>query len=121
MYHLPMIDVTAFVLAGGQSSRMGSDKALLPLGEQTLLQQALRTASRRWPTRLHRRARNSAMRKFGDVIEDIYQDAVRWAEFMRHCSATSTDLNLMLSVDMPLMTSEFLNWLLRAGAARRRS
>lgn len=32
------IPMTAVLLAGGQSSRMGTDKALLPLGEKTVLE-----------------------------------------------------------------------------------
>ena len=31
-------DCTAIIMAGGQSQRMGSDKATLVLGERTLLQ-----------------------------------------------------------------------------------
>jgi len=41
-----MDDVTVFVLAGGQSTRMGRDKALLLLGGQTLLERALALAHR---------------------------------------------------------------------------
>ena len=36
--------ITAIVLAGGESSRMGRDKALLPLGNQTLLSQICHVA-----------------------------------------------------------------------------
>ena len=37
-------DVTAFVLAGGKSTRMGREKATLELGGQTLLERALKLA-----------------------------------------------------------------------------
>ncbi|NJL49218.1 MAG: molybdenum cofactor guanylyltransferase [Leptolyngbyaceae cyanobacterium SM2_5_2] len=39
-----MANVTTLVLAGGQSSRMGQDKALLNLGAETLLQQTCNLA-----------------------------------------------------------------------------
>ncbi|HEY6549003.1 MAG TPA: NTP transferase domain-containing protein, partial [Vicinamibacteria bacterium] len=35
------LNVVGYVLAGGQSQRMGKDKALLPWGEKTLLSHAL--------------------------------------------------------------------------------
>src|SRR5580765_3240663 len=38
-------DVSAFVLAGGRSSRMGTDKALLSMGSENLLQRTLRNVS----------------------------------------------------------------------------
>jgi molybdenum cofactor guanylyltransferase len=42
-------DCTAVILAGGDSKRMGSDKANLMLGEQTLLQRAIATTEKMFP------------------------------------------------------------------------
>ena len=113
----PVENVTAFVLAGGKSSRMGSDKALLTVGEQTLLTQALRTASAAANT-VRISGSKERYGKSGDVVEDMYENCGPLGGIHASLSATSTDLNLMLSVDMPRMTSEFLKWLLeRAGAS----
>ncbi len=106
-----MIGATAFVLAGGKSSRMGSDKALLTLGEQTLLTQALRTVSAVAST-IRISGSRQRYAKFGDVVEDLYQDCGPLAGIHAALNSTNTDLNLVLSVDMPRMTSEFLQWLL---------
>ncbi len=35
-----------------------------------------------------------------------------WVEFMRRCWASSTELNLMLAVDMPFISSAFLQYLI---------
>jgi molybdopterin-guanine dinucleotide biosynthesis protein A len=116
MHSVPMADVAAFVLAGGRSSRMGSDKALLPFEGQTLLQRMLRTASQAsnnvWIV-----GPKSSYAQFGDVVEDIYPGCGPLGGIQAALSATDTDLNLMLSADMPRMTPEFLRWLLAQARA----
>src|SRR5579863_1133978 len=103
--------VSAFILAGGRSSRMGVDKALLSLGEQTLLERALQTASHSGadPYIVGSRARYGEL---GPVIEDIYPGCGPLGGIHAALTATVTDLNLILSVDMPLMKAEFLRWLI---------
>ena len=89
---------------------MGSDKAMLPLGEQTLLQRALRVGSEVAP-RVRIVGPRSRYGLFGEVVEDIYEACGPLGGIHAALSATHTDLNLVLSVDMPLMTPEFLRWL----------
>jgi molybdenum cofactor guanylyltransferase len=108
--------VTAFVLAGGRSSRMGSDKALLSIGGQTLLERALQTAAA-VAERIAIVGPRERYARFGEVIEDAYADCGPLAGIHAALGATTTDLNLMLSVDMPLMTASFLGWLLQTAKA----
>ena len=91
---------------------MGSDKALLSYHHQTLLartQQVAQAVARKTYI-VGPRERYAA---YGDVIEDIYPDCGPLGGIHAALNATSTELNLVLSVDMPLMTSEFLSWLLQ--------
>ncbi len=111
-----MDGVTAFVLAGGRSSRMGSDKALLQLGGLTLLERALQTA-RAVADRAYIVGPRQRYEQFGVVIEDVYPDCGPLSGIHAALSTTETDLNLVLSVDMPLMTPGFLQWLLRQAQA----
>jgi molybdopterin-guanine dinucleotide biosynthesis protein A len=108
--------VAAFVIAGGRSSRMGSDKALLVFNGQTLLQRALAVASTVAPgARIVGHADRYA--QFGPVIEDIFPHCGPLGGIHAALAASASDLNLMLSVDMPLMTSAFLAWLLQKAHA----
>ncbi len=111
-----MDDVTAFILAGGRSTRMGSDKALLTLGKQTLLERALRTAAIVASTVFTVGPRERYSR-YGNVIEDVFPDCGPLGGIHAALSITQTDLNLMLSVDTPLMSSDFLAWLLEQARA----
>jgi molybdopterin-guanine dinucleotide biosynthesis protein A len=105
-------DVTAFILAGGRSTRMGTDKALLSLGGQTLLERALQTAGTVAKTVLIAGPRERYAR-YGDVVEDVICDCGPLGGIHAALRVTKTELNLMLSVDTPLMGSEFLAWLLQ--------
>ena len=102
---------TTFILAGGKSSRMGSDKAFLQLGDETLLSRALKVAGavtgEVW---IVGDAKKFAA--FGRVIEDVYRDRGPLGGIHGALSSSATELNLMLAVDLPFVGPEFLEYLL---------
>jgi molybdopterin-guanine dinucleotide biosynthesis protein A len=103
--------VTAFVLAGGKSSRMGSDKAFLRLGDETFLSHALRVAgAASGDVRIVGDAKKFAA--FGRVVEDVYRDRGPLGGIHAALVSSATELNLMLAVDLPFVRSEFLEYLL---------
>lgn len=103
--------VTAFVLAGGKSSRMGSDKAFLKLGDETLVSRALQAASSMaGEVRIVGDARKFAA--FGEVIEDVYRGLGPLGGIHAALSSSRTELNLVLAVDLPFVGREFLEYLL---------
>jgi molybdopterin-guanine dinucleotide biosynthesis protein A len=102
--------VTAFVLAGGKSTRMGSDKAFLRLGDETLLLRALKTAGAvSGDVRIMGDAEKFAA--FGRVVEDVYRDRGPLGGIHAALSGSVTELNLMLAVDLPFVAPEFLGHL----------
>jgi molybdopterin-guanine dinucleotide biosynthesis protein A len=102
---------TAFILAGGQSSRMGRDKAFLELGGKTLLQHAIalaRTAAHDVvivgdAVKLH---------VFGQVVEDVFPGCGPLGGIHAALLASRTQLNLMLAVDLPFLQPTFLRYLI---------
>jgi molybdopterin-guanine dinucleotide biosynthesis protein A len=115
-YDVGVDDVTAFILAGGRSSRMGTDKALLPLGQQTMLERALHTASRVANSVFIVGPRERYAR-YGNVVEDVFPDCGPLGGIHAALCITQTELNLMLSVDTPLIGPDFLAWLLEQARA----
>jgi molybdopterin-guanine dinucleotide biosynthesis protein A len=110
--------VSAFVLAGGESSRMGSDKALLvlPTGE-TLLDRALHLAKTVSDTvKLVAPNARYSERVGVPVVEDIYPACGPLAGIHAALSVSATELNLVLGVDCPLVTPELLRFLVRVAA-----
>ena len=104
-------DVTAFVLAGGKSSRMGSDKAFLRFGDETLLARALNVACAvAAEVRIVGDAKKFA--GFGQVVEDVYRDRGPLGGIHAALSNSTTELNLMLAVDLPFVGPKFLEYLL---------
>lgn len=107
-------DISAFILAGGRSSRMGRDKALLSLGARTLLERMRELAD--GVTDLVRIV--GPREKYGpEALEDVYKDHGPLAGIHAALEASETDLNLVLSVDTPFIDPKFLSWMV-AEAAR---
>ena len=104
-------EITAFVLAGGKSSRMGSDKAFLRLQEETLLTRALKVAGS-----VAKEVRivgdGNKFAAFGLVVEDRYRDRGPLGGIHAALSITTTELNLILAVDLPFVVPKFLKYLL---------
>jgi molybdopterin-guanine dinucleotide biosynthesis protein A len=105
------LDATAFILAGGKSSRMGRDKAFLQLRDETLLAHALKLAG---AVAEEVRIVGDATKfsPFGRVVEDVYRNRGPLGGIHAALSASSTDLNLMLAVDLPFVDADFLQYLL---------
>jgi molybdenum cofactor guanylyltransferase len=116
LYHRGMgdpgaADISAFILAGGKSTRMGRDKAFMEFEGRTLLSRALDLA--------HSITSNVSIvgsrEKFSDyapVVEDIFRDRGPLAGIHAALLTSQTDLNLMLGVDMPFVTQAFLRHLI---------
>jgi len=111
-----MKSLTAFVLAGGKSTRMGQDKALLELNNETLLVRVLKLAKLIAPNvRIIGDAKKFA--PWGDVVEDIYPEHGPLGGIHAALAGTETDLNLVLPVDMPFLDRAFLDFLVAKGAS----
>jgi molybdopterin-guanine dinucleotide biosynthesis protein A len=107
-----MGDLAAFVIAGGQSSRMGRDKAFLTLGGSTLLERALAVARCVSPevTIVGQREKFAA---YGSVIEDVYRGQGPLAGIHAALSGSAFELNLMIGVDTPFLDPKFVHYLVQ--------
>jgi molybdenum cofactor guanylyltransferase len=117
VYHLSMEGasphhVSVFILAGGHSTRMGSDKAFLLLNERTLLARALDLALS-VTTSVYIVGRAEKFAAFAPVLEDVYRDCGPLGGIHAALQATSTELNLILAVDTPFVPHELLRYLIK--------
>jgi molybdopterin-guanine dinucleotide biosynthesis protein A len=111
-------DVTVFVLAGGKSTRMGKDKAFLEFKGRILLARALELAAGvGQEVRIVGDPRKFAA--FGRVIEDIYRERGPLGGIHAALKSSSTELNLMLAVDLPFVQSNFLKYLISVARETR--
>src|ERR1700746_750117 len=94
--------LTAFILAGGKSSRMGSDKAFLDLGGRSLLARSLDLARSVTPDVkiVGDPAKFSA---FAPTIPDLYSGRGPLAAIHAALTNSATDFNLILAVDLPFL------------------
>jgi molybdopterin-guanine dinucleotide biosynthesis protein A len=100
------MNAESFVLAGGRSTRMGQDKALLRIGGSCLLERALD----KLPNARIAGAR-SDLSLFAPVIPDIHPDCGPLGGIEAALAASHASFNVFLPVDMPLLPAQFLHWM----------
>ena len=111
-----MEGVTGWVLAGGKSSRMGCDKALLEFAGRPLLRHALELTSA-VTTDVRIVGDPAKYAAFGAVIADIYSERGPLAGIHAALANSGTDLNLILATDLPFLEPRFLHYLIAAAQA----
>jgi molybdenum cofactor guanylyltransferase len=104
-------DVAAFILAGGKSTRMGAEKALVALDGRTLLARALELArSVTHDVRIVGEAEK--FRVFAPVVEDVFPGCGPLGGIHAALRASEAELNLILAVDMPFLPPALLPFLI---------
>lgn len=102
--------MNAFVLAGGASSRMGRDKALLELHGQPLIRHALAKLNTIgfMPRIVGSRPDLTSL---ATVVADNFPQSGPLGGIEAALAASDTDQNLVIAVDLPLLPASFLHWI----------
>jgi len=102
--------MNAFVLAGGQSTRMGHDKALLVVDRRTLVEHMLEKLPR---PGLQARICGSRpdLARFAEVVPDNFAQSGPLGGIEAALAASDSEFNLFVPVDLPGLPPEFLQWL----------
>jgi molybdopterin-guanine dinucleotide biosynthesis protein A len=107
-------DAEAFVLAGGGSTRMGQDKALLRLAGRPLIEIALDKlrAVGLASSAVRIAGARSDLSSYAPVVADLHSGCGPLSGIEAALSATTQPFNLFLPVDLPLVPAPFLAWML---------
>jgi molybdopterin-guanine dinucleotide biosynthesis protein A len=111
-YHQTMQSITAFVLVGGKSTRMGRDKAFVDIAGHPLISHVLMKASA-ITKNVKIVGDPQKFRQFGEVVSDLYLNCGPLAGIHAALASTNTDWNLVLGVDLPFLTANLLHYLVR--------
>ncbi|GAA4811313.1 molybdenum cofactor guanylyltransferase [Litoribaculum gwangyangense] len=110
-----MIDktnITGIILAGGKSSRMGTDKGFLLWNDEPFIKHVI-DALKPLVEEIIIVSSNPAYDMFGFIrIEDKIKNAGPLAGVYSGLNASKTEYNVILSCDIPLINSEVLNILI---------
>lgn len=106
------MNVGAIILAGGKSSRMGSDKGLLLLEKKPLVAHVIETLRKLTPD-IILVSNQEEYKDFGiPVYEDLIKDAGPLAGIYTGLTYAKNHKNIVLSCDVPLVSVELLSFLI---------
>jgi molybdopterin-guanine dinucleotide biosynthesis protein A len=110
-------DVGGYVLAGGKSSRMGRDKALLELAGKPLVLHAV-TKLRRVCADVHILSSRPELEMFAPLVRDLHEGCGPMGGLEAALEHSRHEWNLFMPVDMPFLPTAFLDGWLRTVLAR---
>ncbi|SFZ94465.1 molybdopterin-guanine dinucleotide biosynthesis protein A [Flaviramulus basaltis] len=105
-------DITGIILAGGKSSRMGTDKGFLMLNGKTFIQHSI-DALNPLVSKIIIVSNNEDYNQFGAKrINDVFENSGPIAGIYSGLIQSETAYNLVLSCDIPLINSNVLKKLI---------
>ena len=113
------LDVGGYVLAGGKSSRMGRDKALLELAGKPLVQHAV-VKLRRVCADVHLLGNRNELAKYGPLVPDVHEGRGPLGGIEAALEHSHHSWNLFMPVDMPFLPTAFLVWWMQTALAREK-
>lgn len=102
------MSLTAIVLCGGRSTRMGRDKGALPFGGETMLDRVVRIVRQVAGEVIVVARADQAVPAGVRVIHDPVEDQGPLAGIAAGLAASTTDLNIVVACDMPLINPAVL-------------
>ncbi len=107
----PFPEVAAFILAGGRSTRMGTDKAFVPFEGRSLLARGLDLA-RSVSSEVRIVGDRSKFAPFAPVVEDIHPGCGPLGGIHAALRASDKELSVIVAVDLPFVSFALLQFLI---------
>ena len=105
--------ITGIILSGGLSTRMGTDKALLKIGGQTIIERTRNLMLNIFENVLLSTNDFESYRFLGlPIVEDIYKNHGPLSGIHAALVVSATDKNFFLSCDFPLMEEEMIRYII---------
>lgn len=106
-------DITAIILSGGKSSRMGQNKALLKIGDTTAIERIVKLMKGLFPSLILSANQPEEYEFLGlETVGDIYANTGPLAGIHAGLKASKTEKNFVISCDMQLMNEETIKYLI---------
>ncbi len=104
-------DITGIILAGGQSSRMGTNKALLKIGDRTVIEIMARLMESLFESVI---ISTNTLNEYSflncPLVEDKYKNAGPLGGIHASLLQSATERNFVISCDLPLMSKEMIEY-----------
>jgi molybdopterin-guanine dinucleotide biosynthesis protein A len=105
-------DISGYILAGGKSNRMGTDKALLLVQDVPMLKRMIRLIGPFCKTILIS-GQNADYIDFNiEMVPDLYTGCGPISGIISSLKHSSTEWNLLVGVDVPFINEELIQYLI---------